>query len=920
MNITNRELCAEAYHLQTNIFFQLIQFLLVIFHIMAVILILYVCTNIFIRKLFHINLRILLTNLFALLLFQSLVTIFRSSNFIYRMISYKDHCSFLEESVKCSVLSDFGSAPLKCLRYAFVAITVERFIAMCCYQQYEKWKYPIALTFLPLTWVEIPFVIKHIVLTLSQSENIYQNYCFSVIDKVMFNSYLAFHIPLLIAILFLLLITRIISKRKMKLRLGIPMGTLSSRYQIRENMKTSKTMFIATIMYIITSILNLSISFIVMYLPTTNFSHSLIYEEITNFPIVIFVISLSILFIVRVEYMRNKIIKCKCGKKLIINDIHDKIFLAIAIICFVCFSRSLNAENIRQNIKKNSLSMVNEVFAETNIDVFKKMSIRRRTRKVDISMPINFEHRYHAGFDPVTGQYHGLPKQWQAIIGITPNRRGRPRPMIDPSCITPMEIAEIKTVVRGDLPQPNQKEINFDSVSTNNKLQKNHAELQNGAQNDLTRVVCTSETWTHLPQSSLSASLYNRQPTCHVQQHLSHKFQSPSPVEMNFQRVSTLQNGILQPVHLKQNSSYSTQCELANVVEVYPENYTMSQQSNCLYNNALQVRMNPAPSTLPHNEASAYRPNNSAIHNNVRWKGEESNNRLSQEEFRAALKMVVLSGDPRADLTNYVKIGEGSTGTVVTAHQISTGMKIAVKKMNILKQQRRELLFNEVLIMRDYEHPNIVEMYGSYLVGDELWVLMEYMEGGALTDIITQMRIDESIIAAICVQCLKALEYLHSKGVVHRDIKSDSILLTKNGVAKISDFGFCGQLSVDIPQRRSLVGTPYWMSPEVISRLPYGTEADIWSLGIMVIEMVQGEPPLFNVQPLQAMKIIRDNAPPKINETVNVSPELASFISQMLVRDVRQRATASRLLNHEFLKKACDPSIICSLMNISRNA
>lgn len=176
--------------------------------------------------------------------------------------------------------------------------------------------------------------------------------------------------------------------------------------------------------------------------------------------------------------------------------------------------------------------------------------------------------------------------------------------------------------------------------------------------------------------------------------------------------------------------------------------------------------------------------------------------------------------------------------------------------------------------MRDYVHPNVVEMYGSYLVGDELWVLMEYMEGGALTDIITQMRfavivlqqivplcqnvqisflrgyffdlfginssfsykffeveghpeffvlnpfllfirIDEPTIATICVQCLKALEYLHSKGVVHRDIKSDSILLTKEGVAKISDFGFCGQLSVDMPKRRSLVGTPYWMSPEV---------------------------------------------------------------------------------------------------------
>uniref|UniRef100_A0A8R1XWR7 non-specific serine/threonine protein kinase n=1 Tax=Onchocerca volvulus TaxID=6282 RepID=A0A8R1XWR7_ONCVO len=552
--------------------------------------------------------------------------------------------------------------------------------------------------------------------------------------------------------------------------------------------------------------------------------------------------------------------------------------------------------------------------------IMPKMSIRRRTRKVDISMPTNFEHRYHAGFDPVTGQYHGLPKQWQAIIGITPNRRGRPRPMVDPSCITPTEIAEIKTVVRGDLPESCQKEINFDNASMNYKLRKNHAELQDDARNDFSRAVCTLEAWAHLSQPSLSTSLYGTQSKRCVQQDSSLKFQRPSPVEMNLPRTLTWENGILQPMHLQQNSSHSAQCELANAVEVYPESYTVLQQSNFLYSSGLQVEINSAPPTLPHNEASAYRPSNSTMHKSVRQKREEPHNRLSQEEFRAALKMVVLTGDPRADLTNYAQIGEGSTGTVVTAHQISTGRKIAVKKMNILKQQRRELLFNEVLIMRDYEHPNIVEMYGSYLVGDELWVLMEYMEGGALTDIITQMRIDESIIATICAQCLKALTYLHSKGVVHRDIKSDSILLTKDGVAKISDFGFCGQLSIDIPQRRSLVGTPYWMSPEVISRLPYGTEADIWSLGIMVIEMVQGEPPLFNVQPLQAMKIIRDNGPPKINETVNVSPELASFISQMLVRDVKQRATASRLLNHEFLKKACDPSVICSVMNIGRNA
>lgn len=101
--------------------------------------------------------------------------------------------------------------------------------------------------------------------------------------------------------------------------------------------------------------------------------------------------------------------------------------------------------------------------------------------------------------------------------------------------------------------------------------------------------------------------------------------------------------------------------------------------------------------------------------------------------------------------------------------------------MDLRKQQRRELLFNEVVIMRDYHHPNIVQMHDSYLVEDELWVVMEFLEGGALTDIVTHARMDEEQIATVCKQCLKALAYLHSQGVIHRDIKSDSILLSADG-------------------------------------------------------------------------------------------------------------------------------------------
>ncbi|XP_061668629.1 serine/threonine-protein kinase PAK 5 isoform X4 [Syngnathoides biaculeatus] len=293
--------------------------------------------------------------------------------------------------------------------------------------------------------------------------------------------------------------------------------------------------------------------------------------------------------------------------------------------------------------------------------------------------------------------------------------------------------------------------------------------------------------------------------------------------------------------------------------------------------------------------------------------------RVSHEQFRAALQLVVNPGDPREYLDSFIKIGEGSTGIVCIASEKHSGKQVAVKKMDLRKQQRRELLFNEVVIMRDYHHDNVVDMYNSYLVGDELWVVMEFLEGGALTDIVTHTRMNEEQIATVCLSVLRALCYLHTQGVIHRDIKSDSILLTSDGRIKLSDFGFCAQVSKEVPKRKSLVGTPYWMAPEVISRLPYGTEVDVWSLGIMVIEMVDGEPPYFNEPPLQAMRRIRDNLPPRLKESHKVSSVLRSFLDLMLVREPSQRATAQELLQHPFLKLAGPPSCIVPLMRHYRH-
>jgi len=287
---------------------------------------------------------------------------------------------------------------------------------------------------------------------------------------------------------------------------------------------------------------------------------------------------------------------------------------------------------------------------------------------------------------------------------------------------------------------------------------------------------------------------------------------------------------------------------------------------------------------------------------------------VSHDEFRDAMKMVVKDADPKQIFENFVKIGEGSTGVVCIARRIDNGKQVAVKKMDLRKQQRRELLFNEVVTMKNYHHSNIVELYEAYLVNEELWVVMEYLDGGALTDIVTYTRLKEDQIAYFCKSCLKALEYLHSQGVIHRDIKSDSILMTTNGQVKISDFGFCAQVSNEIPKRRSLVGTPYWMAPEIISRDKYGTEVDIWSFGVMVMEMIDTEPPFFNEPPLMAMKKIRDSQPPKIKDPSKISSKLTSFLDACLQKDPLKRASAFELLQHPFLRIAAPPSNIASLL------
>ncbi|XP_046824947.1 serine/threonine-protein kinase PAK mbt [Vespa crabro] len=669
----------------------------------------------------------------------------------------------------------------------------------------------------------------------------------------------------------------------------------------------------------------------------------------------------------------------------------------------------------------------------------------KKKKKPQISTPTNFEHRVHTGFDKREGKFVGLPLQWASIVGNNQilKSTNRPLPLVDPSEITPTEILDLKTIVRGhndprvkvlindkttenglpktstvarsnslrssspprlrrdyrhntnlppSVPEGQEVSSNTSQMQGYTNFGKPHSYLEKMRQNspsvtsglnpniqnmipnlqNLNPNMQSSPNLTHAGQNApnLSINFQNLSPIVNSQSSTSNPT-TPQVPESEFHRlnaqmtmasnqyngnlqipineVSTrdqvAQNMLLQKLQPKISpvGSIASQRPLSQLsshnINKYPPNYNMCENPSTMQphlkkpmetSQSMHNLSKPnVPSTVAGTTSTPDQNQNmkNALSSGNLTVGSSSNSsnkqtaeqRLTHEQFRAALQMVVSRGDPRENLENFLKIGEGSTGTVCIATDKSTNRQVAVKKMDLRKQQRRELLFNEVVIMRDYHHPNIVEMYDSFLVDDELWVVMEYLEGGALTDIVTHSRMDESQIATVCSQCLKPLAYLHSQGVIHRDIKSDSILLTADGRVKLSDFGFCAQVSQELPKRKSLVGTPYWMSPEVISRLPYGPEVDIWSLGIMIIEMVDGEPPFFNEPPLQAMRRIRDMPPPKLKNSHKVSPRLQGFLERMLVRDPAQRATAAELLQHPFLRQAQSPSILIPLMRGARH-
>ncbi|KDQ11937.1 hypothetical protein BOTBODRAFT_635683 [Botryobasidium botryosum FD-172 SS1] len=283
------------------------------------------------------------------------------------------------------------------------------------------------------------------------------------------------------------------------------------------------------------------------------------------------------------------------------------------------------------------------------------------------------------------------------------------------------------------------------------------------------------------------------------------------------------------------------------------------------------------------------------------------------------LQAICTDADPTKLYKNLVKIGQGASGGVYTAYQVGTNRSVAIKQMDLDKQPKKDLIINEILVMRASRHPNIVNYIDSFLYRNDLWVVMEYMEGGSLTDVVTANLMTEGQIAAVSRETCQGLEHLHRHGVIHRDIKSDNVLLSLQGDIKLTDFGFCAQISDPAHAKRTtMVGTPYWMAPEVVTRKEYGAKVDIWSLGIMAIEMVEGEPPYLNQNPLKALYLIATNGTPTINNPEALSPVFKDYLAKCLEVDAEKRPDAATLLRHPFLQRGEPLRTLAPLIKAAR--
>jgi len=283
------------------------------------------------------------------------------------------------------------------------------------------------------------------------------------------------------------------------------------------------------------------------------------------------------------------------------------------------------------------------------------------------------------------------------------------------------------------------------------------------------------------------------------------------------------------------------------------------------------------------------------------------------------------------------QIGKGGFGKVFLAKSTENDTKVAIKRMphETTKQKRKN--FQEIRFLRYCSgHSNILNLYKASLVKDELWLTTELLDGGTLTQAVAVHQFEEPEIAYVAKEILNALAFLHKNQMAHRDLKSANIMLTLDGIVKLIDFGLCS----DISQGRvvHMVGSPFWMPPEMILRQPHGLPVDVWSYGVCLMEMANGHPPnrkssikaMFVAATTGYTSPLEDGAEMDISEEEEKEREkkdekkkkrreavwsdlFKEFVGMCLKVDPDARADVPTLQQHGFLSKTADQKDVAAL-------
>ncbi|KAF9126282.1 Protein kinase [Mortierella sp. 14UC] len=512
--------------------------------------------------------------------------------------------------------------------------------------------------------------------------------------------------------------------------------------------------------------------------------------------------------------------------------------------------------------------------------------IYSRSPLLGVSSPTNFVHKVHVGFDPHTGDFTGLPETWTKLL--------------TGSAITKEDYA--------NNPQAVLEVLEFYTDETKRNEQEFEGVLPADAEGD--------RRYLHLvpkpgpPSSPPSSSSANHRPERpqrpdrpddHMRPHIPERSQSIDNLHEsnNHHHTNGTKTAAQRPAYTPPSPTPSPVTSPSEPRPPLPGFGVGEDRSIHEYSAGVA----DAAAAL-----NGYGANKVAVERRI--------STMTEAQVMEKLKSVVSCGDPNTLYSKIKKVGQGASGSVYVAKHLSTNSKVAVKQMDLALQPKKELVVNEILIMKESSHPNIVNYLDSFLVrGHELWVVMEYMGGGALTDVIENNKFTESQIAAVCNETCKGLQHLHSQNIIHRDIKSDNVLVDAYGHVKITDFGFCAKLTDQKNKRATLVGTSYWMAPEVVKQKQYGAKVDVWSLGIMAIEMIEQEPPYMDEEPLKALYLIATNGTPTLKNPESLSSELKNFLAVCLCVDVRSRATSKALLEHDFLRRAGPPSSLQQLFS-----